>query len=1817
MKRLIQFLRNDPHALRELEIIALAAMVISILVYFTDVGDTFIRPAFVASPFRGMLWVLAVLLMAGAILFAARRWREAARAQEQFRNIFDHSIEGFFQTTPEGKYRSANPAMARMYGYDSPAELIAAVPDISQQYVDPAQRAVFVRTVEAQGEVRDFETRLRCKDGRAIWVLANARVVCDRNGKILYYEGNVQDITARKEAEQAYERLVQQSLQAITIIQDGRIVFANQAHSDLLGYTTEEYLAMSSEEMYEMLQPEDRELVAQRQRDRLAGKAVPSRQVMQVRRKDGTWRWIESSITPIDYRGKPALLTSMTDITERKRAQDRMQETVERTQMREEVSAALARAGNDLNVVLQTLARVVGGALGDTCVVWLVSTDGKWVEPVAFSHARLERQTALRNALSGTRLAIDHPYLGKVITQGEPLFLPEINPAILSQNIQDEYRDYLSEFGVTSVLFVPIRHGGQVIGLLGVTREDQMPPYTVEDQVLLQEFADRAALAITNAQLVGQLQSELVARREAEVKYRTLVEQIPAITYIASADKIGETLYVSPQIEQLGFTVEEWVGTPDFWESRIHPDDLAAVLATAAHARTSDGPFHAEYRLLARDGSAHWIREDAVIVRDENNRRLFMQGTMLDLTSTERVRDKETRDQIEAAEREQRSFAQALGDAAALLNRATDYERVLDDILDAVARIVPYETASIFMRDGEVLRFARARGFEKYGLQDWIRTLSFPIIGTVKFWKLAEKGIPVIVQDTQTDEEWVPLPEVTWIRSHISVPIRMGGKTVGMLGLDGLTPGEFRAEHGVRLMAFAELAAAALHNAQFLREAQQRALEFEVLYETAKDLGRQSELPALLDLIVLRAIELLHSPFGAVFLRDAARGELVLETQHGGFVPAGLRVRTEEGLVGLVARTREPQIVYDYPHWERALHQPEDYPEVYSLMGAPLLYAGELIGVLLVGEVDAARRYSDKELRLLTLFAGQVASVVHNSRLIQETRQRAEQLALLYDVGLTLNRVLDERTQLDFLFKIARRVLHADRMAFLRYQPATDTLEYELGVGLPTTLETYLRAMPVSVRLAEGILGWVAHHRLPVRLGDVDSDPRWKPVEPGEHSAMAVPVEHDKALRGVLIATSEKYDEFTPQDERMLILFSNQIAAAMELSRMFEAQEQRQDEMEILREASVAFAATLDRDALLPAIVDYALRLVRGDNASLYVYENDCITFGAALWSPSSARPRMHFEPRPDGLTYRVARTGERIIIADAETDALYQENPWRGAIVGQPLRSGGRVLAVLSVAFAAPHDFAARELHALDMLADEAAIAMENVRHLHAQQKRSQELEILREAGIKFTATLNRDELITLILEYALQLVAADDAGFYLYDNETLIFGGILWGKHSPMKPQHWAPRPNGFTYTVARTGEPMVIDEVNDHPMFADWQWGGAIVGLPLKSGGRVRAVLNVAYEHPHRFEPEELRALQLLTDQAAVALENARHARETERQLRDAQLLHRAGEALNHTHSFQEAANLLADFFQEAVAIDSCCISILDEEHQELCVVVDHDPLPDTRVMPGTVFPLSPYSEYLRSLKERRALVFRRDMPDLPPDVAEDMEIFQWQALLVLPLFAGEQLLGIAELGDHNEPRDFSPDQVRLAESLAYQGAAALQNARLFEEAQRRAEQLTLLNRIARRVSGARTLDELLDVIEQETLTLLPCDSFYMALYDTTTEEVDFQRFIDNGKRLAPFRWHLAPSLTRHVITSARALRLDEQCDQAPADNPPQFYGSGPAMRSWLGVPMRLGPKVLGVISLQTARPRAFGQAEEQLLQTIADQVAVAVERVRGAE
>jgi len=154
-----------------------------------------------------------------------KRAAEALRkAEEKYRNIFYHAIEGIFQTTPEGAFISANPALARIHGYDSPEELINTITDIgSQIHVDPNLRSELTRLLAERKVVRDFEAQVHSKDGSRIWISLNIKAVHDTDGRLLHYEGTIQDITERKRAEEKvrlYEEQLRSLISELSLVEE-------------------------------------------------------------------------------------------------------------------------------------------------------------------------------------------------------------------------------------------------------------------------------------------------------------------------------------------------------------------------------------------------------------------------------------------------------------------------------------------------------------------------------------------------------------------------------------------------------------------------------------------------------------------------------------------------------------------------------------------------------------------------------------------------------------------------------------------------------------------------------------------------------------------------------------------------------------------------------------------------------------------------------------------------------------------------------------------------------------------------------------------------------------------------------------------------------------------------------------------------------------------------------------------------------------------------------------------------------------------------------------------------------------------------------------------------------------------------------------------------------------------------------------------------------------------------------------------------------------------------------------------------------------
>jgi len=192
-------------------------------------------------------------------------------AEEKYHGIFDHLVEGIFQTSPDGRYLVANAALARIYGYASPEELMRSLTNIGERlYVKKGRRDEFVKEMQAHDTITGFESQIYKKDGSVIWISENCRAVRDpNNGQLLYYDGTVEDITQRQEAEEKlrgserlYSSLVETLPQNIfrKDLQE-RFTFANQQFCKTLGRSLEEIIGKTDFDFF------PRELAEQYQRD--------------------------------------------------------------------------------------------------------------------------------------------------------------------------------------------------------------------------------------------------------------------------------------------------------------------------------------------------------------------------------------------------------------------------------------------------------------------------------------------------------------------------------------------------------------------------------------------------------------------------------------------------------------------------------------------------------------------------------------------------------------------------------------------------------------------------------------------------------------------------------------------------------------------------------------------------------------------------------------------------------------------------------------------------------------------------------------------------------------------------------------------------------------------------------------------------------------------------------------------------------------------------------------------------------------------------------------------------------------------------------------------------------------------------------------------------------------------------------------------------------------------------------------------------------------------------------------------------------------
>jgi PAS domain S-box-containing protein len=568
----------------------------------------------------------------------ARRAAEEAMRQSEARksSMLQSAQDAVITIDHEGRLLEFNPAAEAMFGrsraevLDQPMADLLVPPSLRSQHV--AGLARYLATGESTLIGRRIETVAMRADGSEFPIeLAVIRV--DVPGPAMF-TAYVRDITDRKrselalrESEDRYRRLVERSPDAIAVHCDGKFVFANEAAARLLGAQGAQQIIGLP--LLDVVHPDYWALVKERARQQTEdGVDVPPIEEKIVR-LDGGIIDVEVSGMPLTFEGRPAGQIVIRDVTLRKRAESALRQRGEYLAALHETALGLMSRLEVRDLLEDIVSRAA--ALLDTPngAIYLVHAEEKELE--------LHVGTGVFAGWIGDRVKRGEGVLGRIWDSGK---LSTIADYARWPGRSPDGRDDILRAGIAA----PLTSASQFLGIIGVAHTDPGKAFDEDDEALLEQFARLASIALDNAQLYADAQKQLLERqrvdlrlREAETKYRTLVERIPAITYTAEFGETAAWLYVSPQIEAiLGFTPHEWMVRPNLWSRRLHPEDRDRVLADEQQSQDTGVPMLCEYRLLTKQGRVVWVRDESVVAKSADGQPL-LQGVMLDITERKRA----------------------------------------------------------------------------------------------------------------------------------------------------------------------------------------------------------------------------------------------------------------------------------------------------------------------------------------------------------------------------------------------------------------------------------------------------------------------------------------------------------------------------------------------------------------------------------------------------------------------------------------------------------------------------------------------------------------------------------------------------------------------------------------------------------------------------------------------------------------------------------------------------------------------------------------------------------------------------------------------------------------------------------------------------------------------------------------------------------------------------------------------------------------------------------------------------------------------------
>jgi GAF domain-containing protein/ActR/RegA family two-component response regulator len=680
--------------------------------------------------------------------------------------------------------------------------------------------------------------------------------------------------------------------------------------------------------------------------------------------------------------------------------------------------------------------------------------------------------------------------------------------------------------------------------------------------------------------------------------------------------------------------------------------------------------------------------------------------------------------------------------------------------------------------------------------------------------------------------------------------------------------------------------------------------------------------------------------------------------------------------------------------------------------------------------------------------------------------------------------------------------------------------------------------------------------------------------------------------------------------------------------------EEKGRRLDSLTRLAQSLAGTLVLDEVLQRVVDAGVHVFRSSVSRLWLLDEDGrhlnLRAFAGTRTPVTGLTRL---PVGEGIVGTVVATGRPLTVLDATTDPRVRNRDRILAegvvsVAAVPVVAGDRILGALSVAVRERHEYGPDELALLSSLATYAAIAIDNARLFAEEQSRRDQLTVLLEINKKIGAAEPTEALLTAIAEEAARLLDVDNAGFRLVEGDELVLAGLAGTARETMRRARIRIG-ESFSGKVVAEGRTLMLeagsvpDMVPEHRTREHELGYTHYLGVPLRVGNRIIGAFAFRARRPFTERDREL--AETFAGQAAIALEHARLYREASRQAAEnARLLALETQRRNQIETLaalerELAAELNLDRLLHLIV--QRAKDLLAAEGIIYLAQDDRTLAPSARTEGAHADDRIPFGLGLvgACARERRGLL-ANDYPASPYARSRFVALGVRHGI-VQPLLLRDRLLGVVGMFRFGaEPPPFTEDELDTLGRLANQAAVAVENARLYDETERRRREAEELAGLARRLTETLDLDEVCHRVVENAPALFGVATAGIWLLQPDGSLVA-RAYSGGPSDILPVGYVLEPGvgMAGRAVQEGRPVAstdvLDDPAVVVSEDLRRRVEATG--NRAALATPLRVKGRTIGALVVADPAGRAFSAGEAALLQALADQAALAIENARLLE